>query len=95
MADDWQVGDLALCISEGPDPADWRDGGGPALGSVTAVDAVDLEPEGVFLCFDEYPDCSFYNLAFRKIRPHLPDAEDAETLRLLNGAPARIKERIS
>jgi hypothetical protein len=29
---------------------------------------------------------------FRKIRPHTPDAEDAETIRLLTGAPAKLKE---
>jgi len=95
MSDDWQPGDLALCVAQGPDPEHWSGkAGGPRLGGVYVVERVEIEPfgdyfpAGLYLAFADFPD-SFFHEGFRKIRPHAPDAEDAETIRLLNGAPVR------
>lgn len=89
----WQVGDLALCIWHGP----WgsvitgqrRDPDCPKKGSVNTVSALSLAPTGTLsLQFVDYPnDIAFDASAFRKIAPHAPDGEDAETIRLLNGQP--------
>lgn len=83
MADDWQVGDLALCVSHGPDPQDWAaDTGGPAIGSVHIVTAVQWypadrwNPEGVYLDFSEFED-SFNSKGFRKIRPLSDEERDS------------------
>jgi len=93
MAEDWQPGDPAMCVYSGK----WyRDGpehdhGPPLPGSVNRVSAVtSLKYGGLGLSFDAYPArCKFESSAFRKIRPHEPDAEDAETISLLNGTPVR------
>jgi hypothetical protein len=81
MADDWQVGDLALCVRVGK----WVDYGiGPRAGSVTVVTRIygldEVSPIGdtphpCFLEFEEWaPDNTFGCLNFRKIRP-LGDSE--------------------
>ena len=101
MADDWQPGDLALCIKQGP----WinksasgltRPGFGPPCGRILKVRSViPCSVIGIALRFMDWPDREAlhwigYNAQrFRKIRPHKPDEEDAETIRLLNGVPAR------
>lgn len=90
----WQVGDLALCIER-----DWQ--GGPSVGSVNRVQfagcfstheliaRVDQPGEpGVWLGFYAFPGDGFHASCFRKIAPHTPDEEDAETIRLLTGQPA-------
>ena len=101
MGDDWQPGDLALCIKLGP----WRrmssdgtvaKGEGPPAGRVLEVRSV-LPGAccSIALKFSDWPDANVRGWAgydakrFRKIRPHQPDEEDAETIRLLNGAPVR------
>ena len=96
MADDWQAGDLALCV---------MDGENTRKGQVFTVEAVQgpvhYRPgwglpggEAIALVFKEvrHPRNSFgryISLRFRKIRPHTPDAEDAETIALLTGQPAK------
>lgn len=79
---DWQPGDLALCVEAG-------DVSRP--GQVFTVYAV---REGG-LRFEElrcyYTAVWVWSTScrFRKIRPHIPDAEDRETIRLLTGKPVR------
>ena len=101
MADDWQAGDLALCIKVGP----WKrfyangtsvEGFGPRAGMKLYVRSVDVSVlGGAALKFSDWPDVpeaewtGYTASRFRKIRPHTPDAEDAETIRLLTGAPVR------
>lgn len=92
---DWQVGDLALCVNDTP-TLFW----GVCtveIGCVYVVVGFDTTwpdgPEhGLFLdgvaplYWGDRP--IGYNVKrFRKIHPHTPDAEDEETIRLLNGVP--------
>ena len=93
----WQVGDLALCVYDGPWGSSHHarrvDAECPKKGSVNAVRALALCPRGdLALQFVEYPsDVAFDARAFRKIAPHTPDEEDAETIRLLTGQPVTPK----
>ncbi|WP_066113804.1 MULTISPECIES: hypothetical protein [unclassified Blastomonas] len=98
--DDWQPGDLALCVSSEGFHDDFVEGNQyPAIGSVSRVNDVCLleaslddkwnQPGGVWLSFDEYPVFLCFSGNFRKIRPHVPDEEDAETIRLLTGTPVK------
>ncbi len=90
MSDDWQVGDLALCVR--------TDGGYLRMprvnpGQKFIVERVEsctqaLTGEPIWgLSFRELRGLPYFYDApcFRKIRPHVPDVEDAETIRLLNG----------
>ncbi|WP_313437203.1 hypothetical protein [Novosphingobium sp.] len=75
MADDWQVGDLALCVSNGPDPKHWMSkDGGPTIGSVHTVISID---QAVWLHFSEFPKSGFFCLGFRKIRPLTDEEREA------------------
>ena len=89
-AQDWQVGDLALRLRDGH----WRDldlgvmtTEGPPPGSVNRVIGLRKEREGLGLRLEGWPEFIFSACSFRKIRPHTPDAQDAETIALLNGQP--------
>lgn len=76
--DDWQVGDLALCVSFGPDAKHWLGTpGGPALGSIHVVDDLDYDEDGLWLHFSEWPEDGFFCLAFRKIRPLTDEERDS------------------
>jgi len=102
MSDDWQPGDLALCIDDSDGGVEE---GGKVVrllerGKVYRVEAVDVDPafaevglhlEGVPRPWSEtwQIEIGWVETRFRKIRPHQPDAEDAETIRLLTGAPVR------
>lgn len=99
-ADDWHPGDLALCVSKQPH---WADVPHPTafqpqllctytvakvgFGVVSGEVLIGLREDA---CCDEY---GFLAACFRKIRPHTPDAEDAETIRLLRGQP--VKEPVA
>lgn len=90
---DWHKGALALCVAPN---GRWvapgePDVDGPRSGSVSHVESLEHCPDdgGLYLVFDEWPDEAFNSRYFRKIDDHAPDAEDAETIRLLNGKPAR------
>lgn len=96
MSDDWQPGDLALCMRDGP----WQYRSGPPAGSVWTVESVIVgdkpgDPHhghtGLFLAGIRAagPTGAFHSSCFRKIRPHTPDAEDTETIRLLTGKPVK------
>lgn len=86
---DWQPGDLALCVKAGK----WRaisgreSCDGPRRGSVCAVVGVHSRNRATYLELAEWPGEAFAAHPFRRIPPHTPDAEDAETIRLLTGAP--------
>lgn len=91
---DWQVGDLALCVKLGP----WKSEpgcseAGPQAGSICTVKWIEAIPVGLSkgkpgLVFEEWAD-GFAAKYFRKIPPHKADAEDRETIALLNGKPVR------
>lgn len=91
---DWQVGDLALCVSQGPDPDDWAANcGGPRLGSVQLVAEVQwlaedgLSPEGVHLSFEDHFDSYFYHLGFVKVTPPAADDFDREVIQQMVREP--------
>lgn len=91
MSDDWQAGDLALCIKQSAyvkGVLSYATQPSPSKGRIYQVEDVKAFPDWecvglkipgwVGWIADHY---------FRKIRPHSADAEDRETIRLLNGAP--------
>jgi hypothetical protein len=97
---DWQPGDLALCVKQGLVACECgREYTGqlaPPVGSVAEVVGI-MRCDDDVICGWSEPcaapvlllDSGKGGLAvrFRKIRPHTPDAEDAETIRLLTGKP--------
>ena len=88
MSDDWQAGDLALCVYSFKTGTEFCVK--PRAGQVCSVVTV---TQGVTLAGLVLRECPTANrlgwraTAFRKIRPHIPDEQDAETIRLLNGVP--------
>ena len=92
--DDWQPGDLALCIAaQNPWFVFHPTVPGPQNGQLCEVRDVVINPADnvQHLSFVEYgPRDCFEAIRFRKIRPHTPDAEDAETIALLTGKPAQV-----
>lgn len=91
--EDWQPGDLALCV-KGGHLSGLPIGPYPTVGCLYSVEAVEI--------YDDW-DCRFLRVPgapnngshgptwaesrFRKIHPHTPDEEDEETIRLLKGEP--------
>lgn len=94
MAEDWQPGDLALCVKTSH-PAFEFPSTSLRLGRVYTVNRIGrpvewLNGERALGLVEHAPrnaNCGWPESLFRKIRPHTPDEEDAETIRLLNGAP--------
>lgn len=94
--DEWQVGDLALCVTPWEQ---WRSKNEttPRPGSVHQVIGIIHGVEwlqgttGPALVLDGVrhmnPCGGVWHGRFRRIPPHEADAEDAETIRLLTGAP--------
>lgn len=99
MSDDWQPGDLALCVLGGY-IAGLKGGEHPQGGRVYTVEAVGMAffvGGRHLLALKLIDGPANYDLSrewaayrFRKIRPHTPDAEDAETIRLLTGKPETV-----
>lgn len=100
MSDDWQPGDLALCVNNGAIITPSAGYAGPRgqlrVGAVYTVTWVGVDGAvrkdhalGLVEAKSPAPKGGFSVHRFRKIRPHTPDAEDAETIRLLTGAPVR------
>lgn len=98
MADNWEVGDLALCVNVGDllistSPKRIRGTAGRRLrkGAVyTVVEIRHRTTSGTvaeLLVTAETGGRSAASLRFRKIDYHTPDAEDEETIRLLKGEP--------
>lgn len=88
MSENWQAGDLALCTYS------FRVGFPqcvkPRAGQVCTVTAVTQGRTHKGLVLAECPTVNrlgWRASAFRKIHPHKPDAEDRETIALLNGQP--------
>lgn len=91
MSDDWKPGDEAWCIQGSQYErvgakytvkavshyGDWCEGAVHADKGVTALRFVEVAHKRL-----DWSDAA----RFRKIRPHTPDAEDAEVIALLNGA---------
>lgn len=92
MADDWKPGDLALCVDDSPSDHDYnlrplrRNAYYIVEGLYAGGWGLHLfgipEPEGA--------PTGWLSDRFRKISPHTPDAEDAETITLLTGKPAQV-----
>jgi len=100
MSDDWQPGDLALCVRGGYLYGD-SFGPFPKAGAVYTVAGKSKFASVSFLLVEGAPDNvdSHRNwgplwdaVRFRKIRPYKADEEDRETIRLLTGAP--VKEQV-
>lgn len=95
MAYDWQPGDLALYAPPRNTPSSAYRVKGPGLrrGAVYTVERV-VNWFGILGLGIEvsspHPSGLWHHAGFKKIRPHTPDAEDAETIRLLNGKPAKV-----
>lgn len=85
---DWQPGDLALCVDDTNLAMGRIRRGG--LYTVEQVRVGRHVAHGECVCLDLRGVDDLFGYAaprFRKIRPHTPDAEDAETIRLLTGKP--------
>lgn len=105
MADDWQVGDLALCVCGGRLPINDAAIDYPRTGAVYTVNHVAFAPfksgENLALWFDDAPE-NLHGVRvwgagrFIKVTPPAADEFDLETIELLNRAPenATVSERI-
>lgn len=100
----WQVGDLALCVRRDAWAFQGQGMNGPRFWSVHRVHRVGIFSEadlasidfptgkaGIWLGFQEFLPAGFHACGFRKIAPYTPDDEDAETIRLLTGQPVAPK----
>lgn len=92
---DWHAGAMALCVAPNGRwvAPGYPDVNGPRSGSVSTVASLERCPgdECLYLCFVEWPGEAFNSKYFRKIDDHVPDEEDAETIRLMNGAPVEMQ----
>lgn len=99
---DWKPGDLALCVDDAQCPIYPGTEGGIRKGGVYHVEIVRVVADfagrecvglGLDRCNPVHPASGKVGLhnaiRFRKIRPHTPDEQDAETIRLLTGAPVK------
>jgi hypothetical protein len=78
---DWNVGDLALCVWNGP----WTDGtgrsfAGPSYGQLLIVGAVQVVccQKHLFLGFKQFGAYSYFHENFRKVPPIDDNEERAE-----------------
>lgn len=97
--DEWQPGDLALCVTDEYERTvketkdlDWW----PKLGGIYEVASVEWSPSNLFLELTDDPDkfnpfFGWYAVHFIKVTPKAADAEDAETIRLLNTVPEVVQ----
>lgn len=95
MTDDWKPGDLALCVNSDPVSGTvWVFGCDLKRGGIYTVSRVWQTTRGAVLTVNEV-ECTtisggFGVYRFRKINPHTPDAEDRETIELLNRKPVEV-----
>lgn len=92
---DWAPGDLALCVTKAPISCGRMIHGGqnaPASGAVRTVMRIGRHHTSWCGCISLWFDDGSNGLAkrFRKIEPHIPDAEDAETIYQLVYAPSPV-----
>jgi hypothetical protein len=99
MSENWQAGDLAMCINAGA----WEceEGGslsrhGPQMGESYLVVLVEydvafdeLEDE-TYLVFDEWPGEAWLACRFIKINPQDPDEFDREIIAAMNDQPEQV-----
>lgn len=91
MSDDWQPGDLALCVSDTHPAFSGRStilrvGAKYTVSRVGSYHAwLDDRALGLAEAAPRKEGNGFPSKMFCKIRPHTPDAEDAETIALLTG----------
>ncbi len=97
MSGDWQVGDLALCVANRlRPPFDTTPSKLLRIGAIYTVTAVRWSHGEQCLALglaevqSRGPLGHWRAWAFRKIRPHTPDAEDRETIALLTGNPVAV-----
>lgn len=108
MADNWEVGDQALCIATAPDDVFEIENSrpvapGPMVGLTYTVANVSrgfdvFGREGVALRFFEirqsHPKaCGYNSELFRKVAPPEADEFDREVIEHLTGAPVKEKAR--
>lgn len=94
MSENWQVGDLALCISIPDYPGDyelWK----PMIGQfLSVVDISSCCDSGLLLNFAEDPDLDldfgFEEHHFRKVTPPEADEFDREVIASLTGQPEQV-----
>lgn len=104
--DDWQAGDLALCVNDRRivcAGCGMVQNGRKAPKSGHTATVVHIRTCGdTPTSFGRFVPCpqpvlvldsgySGITPRFRKIRPHVPDAEDRETIALLAGKPAKVE----
>lgn len=91
MADDWQIGDLALCVADRlPPPRDkptklLRVGAVYTVRSVRWSEGDQCVAIGLQEVRSRGPLGDFHAMVFRKVTPPAADEFDRETVRLLNG----------
>lgn len=86
---DWAPGDAALCVGF-RGSLSWDCSDGPRLWSSSTVVGVVPHPASGLphLRLKEWPNGWLYDAReFQRQTPHTPDAEDLETIALLNGEP--------
>ena len=100
MSDDWKSGDLALCVRGGRYPKVYSARKSfPVSGRIYTVvsyakdvEFIDGPRAGLF--FSDAPmnrGARVWSACrFRKIYPHVPDAEDEETIALMRGSPVPV-----
>jgi len=86
MGDDWQIGDLALCIGQG----EWWQVTGdcfpekmPRLGGIYTVSLIETFCENLFLEFEDLIG-SYEAAVFKRIRP-LSDEEQRQAIEEMRG----------
>jgi hypothetical protein len=97
MADDWQAGDLALCVKtrhpnfDGASSTLRRGARYKVVRPFKSSDPRLIEGEVALVLEGARPRINpgWPSGLFIKITPKAPDAEDAETIRLLTGVPAK------
>lgn len=96
MSENWQSGDLALCVAKAGRGA-VHTGWDASVGGIYTVSfvaefvdggiALDLEEDEAF-----HPQCGFCASRFRKVTPPAADADDQEIIEIMQGKPAKVGE---
>ena len=98
MAEDWNPGDLAICIKQGRWTPVGHDGHdkGPVFGIIYQVITYEPETPARHCCGHGYLELVGFDGmmwcagAFRKVRPDTEPATDAETIALIKGAGLKV-----
>lgn len=92
MSENWQAGDIALCIEErGYDvPAPNLNPRKGRFYTVKHTTPNPVDPDILGLAFTVAPTVAFNSKYFRKVTPPAADEFDRETIALMRGAPAKV-----